>query len=1168
MKLSVTLASLVYLAPTLIQAFPLSHEDGSIDVRDAPEALHHQLPRHRDAEPGDESSEEQSSHLIYEKERRDAEFSHESPYDVSNAHGEELMIERDAIPTVNTEANDYPHYPNYDGNNKIQHSGHQNLHKGSHRSLHLDEDFQGDTHFSYGGTDPAEARDLDSPVGVQHVAEQEVGGPVKSGHEERDVEDTSHHTHAGMAAHAEKESHIKMSHYTTHPHKAKATHFIHGEKDQAKPHNPHFQANLHKIAAVQGKVPVKPARPVVEPTGVAPKHHRQAREAAPAVTQSHPYHYEGTPIPLASKTALQEKVASILEHEFPQYSAKIEKHLKALEGHGQHMITKREAGPVAKATPTPTTHLHENGVHNHMHAHLPKASRTVLEAQVASVLEHDYPKYSAKIEQHLKVLQAHHKQHHSISQSTGHSSDHSKREIGAEFGDMSHEAVQTPVTYTQLSEASIVAFEKQVDAALQKELSQFPAGIPPQPSRLTGEPVDEKEAVESFPKATPPPVLEERQLLGRSHARKEAHHPVSYATLPEASRSILNEEIASILEEEYPQYSAKIAAHMKAYKAKHTGTPGAYQAGIPVLAQPAMKHEGVAKAYQTGLPKRQLGELMEEDGIFAHHGHLSSTTTSYHETSVSRLQHFPTHTLTHPQFRGFRPSGTSFEGNPISTGLARRDEDDSPVFAPASKLSQWEEYLLNATLHHQLFGQMAPAKAAPAEAASPNSLHAGKVEARDIGSKTDYSDSTATSQDFGHFGYTPAPVANDVMFDEASPKPTTSDFHGNISAPEDMVDHPDTIHVHKVVPVHHNSNGTGNKASHEKAVHHALKNTNPRIKELAHEALQGSATVSGGYHVASASGVVVSALETQLPVGPNGKNEDMLELDITMPVADVGELSPMMPGHTGTGGILQSPPDEYGEIPRFSHHPRPIGQSSTPGWLSELVAEDRAAVKSVDPQIPLPTGSLQQQLAAFNVLEATVSRDSPLATNTHLAEQLSANNGLMYGGASAPHSMTGQLDPLADYGIPNSHRPYLTTASKIGKSSASVENAAPGTGAAIDGASNQLSSTGQLGASADYGAPIVNAPAYGTPPKTGQSPSSNENTAPGTGAAFDETLPSLGGQNHSEITAATPLANEAGGDMSQGPAVAGKPPLSDTNNAPVEHVKRNLWDILGVTDDV
>ncbi|MCJ1381768.1 hypothetical protein MMC17_004879 [Xylographa soralifera] len=1077
MKFSVTLASLVYLTPTIIQAFPHSYEDGTLDVRDAPEALHNQVTRNYDAEPIGGSSDETRPHLIYEKGRRDAEFTYENPHDVSNAHGEELMIERDAFPIVNSEANTYPRYRNHGEHSKLQHTrkhgkSHKS-HQSKHQNLHPDEQSQGAVSSVHGEKDPAKANDPDLPVRPRDVAENDGRVAAKPDHEERDIEGTGHQERVGNVIHTtrphvakatrfihgEKDpkkplsadfhaklnkvaavqgkvpvkpagpvvkppgaavkhhheareaqeakshpahpNHLLHSHKHTAVHKAhgpKATFFIHGEKDAAKPSNSQFHSKLHDVAAKQGRLRVKPAGPVVKPAGAIPKHHQQARDVEPATTHSHHHHHEGTSIPLASKTAIQEKVAKILEHEFPQYSAKIEQHLKEIQAHEVHIVTKREAEPLAQATATSNAH------HHHTRAHLPAASRVILEAKVAAVLEHNYPQYSGKIEEHLKELQAHHQKHHLNPQSTGHPKDHSKREPEAEFMD-----------------------------------------------GVEDEHVHRRGIVERHPEATPPPALEDQQpSLGKSHGRKNAGHPMSHAILPPASRSVLNEEIASILEEEYPQYSSKIAAHMKAYRARQTGTPNAYQGGILDHQQPAMKALHVAKPHQTGLTKRQLDTPTEEDGVLAHNGETSQTTNSHLKANSVLLKDYP-----NPTGRGHYEEDEHLENK----------EDEHQANSPATKLSEWEQYLLNATLHHQLF-------AAPAEAAAPNPINSGKVEARGLTSMTDpitsMTDPTTTSHDFGYFGYTHVPhipVAEEVLLKQALP-----------------------------------------------------------LQKLAHEVLQGTATVSGGYHMASASGVVVSALEKELPVGPNGENENMLDLDVTMPAAAIREPEYMNPlsrpygmnHHTGPG--LMAPVADADEgIPNIPRPGERTGRSGAPGWLSELVAEDRAAVMSVDSKIPLPTGSLQQQLAAFNELEATVSHDSPLATNTKLAEQLSANNGLMYDGPiPARPQKPGLSDPSTGYAMSD------------------------------DNSAN------------DY-----------TPSKTGESIPSAENAIPDANAANGEGPSALGAKNVTQNVAvkaaANPYPNEAGGDMSQDPAATAK---LDPQKIPMEHMRRNLWDILGVSDDV
>ncbi|MCJ1438362.1 hypothetical protein MMC27_007750 [Xylographa pallens] len=1165
MKLSVTLASLVYFTPSIIQAFPYSYEDGTLDVRDAPEALYHQLTQHHGAKPIEGAPDENRPQLIYGKERRDAELNYETPHDVSNAHGEELMIERDASPILNSEANTYPHYRHHGKHSKLQHTQKhgksQKTHQSKHQSSQPDEQSHGDnsynsgdndlheqsqgaTHSGDGEKDTAKAKDSDGSDRPQNVAENNGRAAAKPGHEERDVKGTGHREHAGKAAH------------TTRPHKAKATHFVHGEKDQKKPHNPEFHANLNKVAAVQGKVAVKPNRPVVRPTGAAVKHHHEVREAQeanphpahpkhsthehttvdkahrpkatffihgekdaakpqnpqfhsklhevaakqgripvkpagpvvkptgptlkhhrpardvePATTHSHSHHHMGTSIPLASKSAIQEKVAKVLEHEFPQYSGKIEQHLKAIQAHEGHIMTKREAEPLAKATVS-TTH------HHHTRSHLPAASRVILEEKVAAVLEHNYPQYSGKIEQHLKQLQAHHQQAQAKQQNTGHTN--SKRESEAE--DM---------------------------------------GV------LEDEQIYARKVVERHPEATPPPAVEDQQhSSGKSHDRRQAGHPISHAALPAASRSILNEEIASILEEEYPQYSAKIAAHMKAYKAKHTGTPKAYQAGILGVQQPDMKAPKVAKPDPTGLPKREVDTLMDDNDVLAHNAETSQTTHSHLRGTGVLFKDYPNPTG-HGHYNEYEYPANKDDEYPANK------EAEPQANNLASKLSKWEQYLLNATLHHQLF-------AAPAEAAAPNPSNAGRVEARQVASTMD---PTTTSHDFGYFG----------------------------------------THVPQVSHIPH-------VPVAEEAM---LKQVLP-LQKLAHEVLQGTATVSGGYHMASASGVIISALEKELPVGPNGQNENMLDLDVSMPAAAIHEPNYMMPPSRPPGMNYHSDPegmspyaDSMGEIP---NPPQPggrtgrsgapggrTGRSGAPGWLSELVAEDRAAVSSVDPTIPLPTGSLQQQLAAFNELEATVSSDSPLATNTHLAEQLSANNGLMYDGPiQARPAKPGQRIPSGGDTMPDVNPASGGALPQTGQSQPQAGNAADGAAPPAPGAVNgaALPASGAAngaappapGAANDADLPAPGAANGAAPPAPG---AANSGAPPAPGAANSGAPPAPGAKkkenNVAVNAAANPYANVAGGDMSQDPAAAAK---LDRKNVPMEHMRRNLWEILGVSDDV
>ncbi|MCJ1395915.1 hypothetical protein MMC18_008801 [Xylographa bjoerkii] len=696
MKLSITLASLVYLAPTLIQAYSLSHEDGTLDVRDAPRALHHQFPRQHDAKPVEGLPEESLPHLIHEKERRDAEFAHESPHEVSNAHAEELMIERDDFLTENTEANTYPHYQHYGEHNKLHHKlhpgGHHKLHHGNQHWLHPDEKFQRSTLFEEGEKDPSEAKDLDFTVSHQHGSEEEGKVTVKLDHEEQDIKDTSHH------AHAEKGHHIKMSHHDgTRPHQAKAIYFVHGEKDHSKPHNPKFHANLHKVAAVQGKISVKPEEQLAKPVGAAEEHHYEAREA-----------HEANPDPA-------------------------------------HLIHQ--------------THSHKHSVVHHAHRH------------------------------------------------------------------------------------NAVHF-----------------------------------------------------VHGKKHPAKH-HNPDFYSKLRKV-------------------------------------------AGV-----------------QGKVPVKPAGPVVKLNGaILKHHGQA---------------------------------------------------------------------------------------------------------------------------------------------------------------------------HAHNILPVQHSHTGAGNKAAHKQAAHGASNHTHPRIKEHAHEAVQGSGTSSGDSHVASASDVQFSELETELLVGPNGMKEDSLEPDITMPAADVGELDPLMPPSMAAGtnqhkapGDISPSVDEAGDKPNIPQHHQAIGQSGAPGWLSELVAEDRDAVKNADPGIPLPTGSLQQQLAAFNELEATAARDSPLVTNTHLAEQLSENNGLMYDGkVSAPPPKKGQSDP-------------------------SVENAKPN----------------------------ADPPNGGAVPTKEESTPSAENADPEADAVSGGVIPAQGAKNQTNNAAPkaakNPQADAAPGDISQDQAAAAKAVLPDQKKVPEEIMKRNLWEILGVSDDV
>ena len=1021
MKLSVALASLVYLTPTIIQAFPHSYEDGILDVRDAPEALHHQIKRHHDAEPIEGSPDENRPNLIYGKERRDPEFNYETPHDVSNAHGEELMVERDALPVANQKANTYPHYRHHSQHSKSQHTRKQGKsqkkHQSKHHSSSRDEQSQRATSYDSEEKDTVVAKDPDLSVSPQYVAQNDGRVAEQPSHKERDINGAGHQEQIGKAAH------------TTRPHLPKATHYINGEKDAAKSHTPQFHSKLHEVAAKQGRLPVKPAGPVVEPTGAILKHHQVARDVEPATTRSHHHHYGGTPIPLASRTAIQEKVAQILEHEFPQYSSKIEQHLKDIQAHEGLLMTKREAEPLAQATATSTGHHHHQ-----TRSHLPAASRVVLEEKVAAVLEHNYPQYSGKIEQHLKELQAHHQQHQIKQQGTGQTSDHSKREPD------------------------------------------------PEVMGVLDEHIHRRGIVERHPLATPPPTLDQQHSPGKSQGGKNAAYPLNHAALPPASRSILNEEIASILEEEYPQYSSKIAAHMKAYKAKHTGMPNAYQAGILGVQQPAMKAAEAANPHYTGLPKREVDTLMGEDGALAHNEETSQTT--------------------HSQLRG---TGVLLKDYPNPTGYGHYEEYDQPANQesepqandPATKLSKWEQYLLNATLHHQLF-------AAPPEAAAPNPLNSGKVEARgvssmagvssmvgvssmagvssmdgvlSVGGVSSITNPTATSNDFGYFGYTHVPhvpVSENVVLKQALP-----------------------------------------------------------LQRLAHEVLQGTATISGGYHVASASGVIVSALEKELPVGPDGKMENMLDLDVSMPAAAIHDPENMRPPLRRPGPSYRFRPggmSPYADSDeQMSNMPRPgerTGRSGAPGWLSELVAEDRAAVSSVAPTFPLPTGSLQQQLAAFNELEATVSSDSPLATNTHLAAQLSANNGLMYDGSiPAQPAKPGQLTPPADDAMAGAGSASGSILGQTGESNPSV-------GSAVSNMNAPGVATSQ-GLGADTGPPVSGA----------------EKT-----------------EHHGAVkAAANPYANAGSGDMSQDPIAGVK---LDPNNVPSQHMRRNLWEMLGVSDDV
>ena len=1212
MKLSVTLASLVYLTPAVVQAFPHSYEDGSLDVRDAPEALHRQLTQNHDAEPIEGSPDENLPHLIYEKLRRDAGFNFETAHDVSGSHGEELMIERDAPPAVNPEANTYPHYRHHGEHSKKKHtqkhSKSQKTHQSKQQMSQHDEQSQGATSHSLGdkdsheqsqgsdsygseNKDTAKAKNPDRPVSPQYASKNYERAVVNPSHEERDVKGAGHLENVGGAAH------------TTHPHKAKATHFIHGEKDKAKPQSPDFHAKLNRVAAVQGKVPVKPAGPVVKPTGLAVKHHeardaqeanphapvpdhsslshkhntvhkahgpkathfvhgeknaakphnpqfhsilhdvaakqgrvpvkpaapvvkatvpapaglkpaapgvkpaspvakreeallehhRQVRDFEPATTYSHSHHRMGAPIPLASKTAIQEKVAKILEHEFPQYSANIEQHLKDIQAKEAHIMTKRAAEPLSQATLTSTAS------HHHTRAHLPAASRVILEEKVAAVLEHKYPQYSGKIEQHLKQLQAHHQQHRQNPQSTGIFNNHAKRE----------------------PEADVM-------------------GV------LESEHLHKRAVVERHPQATTPPELKDQQ------GRKNAGYPINHAALPPASRSILNEEIASILEEEYPQYSSKIAAHMKAYRAKHTGSPNAYQAGILGVQQPAMKDLKAAKPTNTDLPKREVDTLMDDDG------------------APARSE--PSHT-THSHLRG---TGVLLKDYPDPTGYGHFEDYEQTAMKEAepqadnsgTKLSNWEQYLLNATLYHQLFAAPAEAAApqqaaapkeaaapqeaaapmqavAPNEAAAPNPLNAPKVEARGVSSMADplsVADPTITtttkSHGFGYYGHTHVP---------------------HVPAGEEAI-------LKQVIP----------------------------LQKLAKEVLQGTATVSGGYHMASASGVIISALEKELPVGPDGQNENMLDLDVSMPAAAMHEPESInqrpfrpfgmeYPSEPDGMSGYHNPAEGSFNIPQPGER---TGRSGAPGWLSELVAEDRALVSSVDPKFPLPTGSLQQQLAAFNELEATISSDSPLATNTHFAAQLAANNGLMYDGPIPPRpAKPGQQIPPADDSMPNIDP---ASGGTVGQAKPPAPNAMPNIDPASGGTVGQ---TGQSNPLANDPMPNVD-PASGgavgqsNPPAPNAIPNDGSasggavdepgqpmppvgNAIPGTNPAGNQAPPAPGGKqsehNVAMKAAANPYANAAGVDMSQDSANTAK---LDPKHVPMEHMRRNLWEMLGVSDGV
>ena len=614
MKFSIALASLALCPPALINAFPVNHEDGSvdIDIRDALEASHHIIERVHNHGPGDKALGDELPSPVYE--RRDEEaFS---------------MLERDEGAEVMAERNE----------DNLEHEGHLEDRDATLGTLFNIFDIKGRAvqdqkqktntkqqakkhaiHYVHGKKDHTTPTSPEFKQRLRQVAttKGKVKVASKPQHVTRDEAMNAKDSKAANKPPSSPHSHHQKSHggnTKAQPHGAHAMHYIHDSKSK-KPHKQEFHKHLQKVAANKGKVGAPPPKNVVGPASHIPTSAKNvARNAEPPSPANAPAQApkkgnagssksQVAPLSADSRTAIQRKVAGILQAEYPEYAPKIAAHLKDIETkQAKKQNTKRDAAePVAMPPPPAPAHdqphagspsTHENPtsagknakVDTHpIDAPLPEPDRTTMQAKVAKILEHDYPQYSAKIEAHLQKLQA---QHKAETQNTGGTKDAS-----AKSGNIKSDNTKSGSTK---------------NAQGKRDAEPVPLQNPP-----------------------PRPVDNHDSDSTTGHA-----HIAGVADMPESSKIVLNKEIASILGKGYPEYAAKIASIAKQNEAAHAPPPAA-PAHKPMPKREAIDEDNFFDHYE-----RDLGDQYdvwargaeEVRYHFAAQAHFANLEDQWHET--------------------------------------------------------------------------------------------------------------------------------------------------------------------------------------------------------------------------------------------------------------------------------------------------------------------------------------------------------------------------------------------------------------------------------------------------------------------------------------------------------------------------------------------------------